>query len=86
MGRDDGKEAGEYAAIFYNKNEIEKLKMAISGSQRILNSLNWAGTLLVFVSVHGENSSKKQRDLRSTSLIFTPTMLALSHVVRLQSW
>lgn len=46
VGRDDGKEAGEYSALFYKKTTSRCSTMAISGSTRHPTSRNWDGTPL----------------------------------------
>jgi endonuclease/exonuclease/phosphatase family metal-dependent hydrolase len=44
LGRDDGKEKGEFSPIFYNKTKFELLKL--SGSAKLLKNQVKAGMLI----------------------------------------
>lgn len=85
VGRDDGKEAGEYSAISIRKTGWRCSDMVISGSMRHRMYRSLAGMRLVSVSAHGDSSDRRLRDLSSIISIFTWIMLEWWHAVRLPS-
>lgn len=73
VGRDDGKTAGEYSAIFYKKDRIKLLRNGNFWLNETPDTPNSDGTPPAYASAHGASSSR--RTPSSASIISTSTWI-----------
>ena len=80
VARDDGREEGEYSAIFYHKGRLKKIRSGTSGSARRPTAPPSAGMLPASVSVRGANLKTCAAISVCTSSISTSTTSGVGRV------
>lgn len=76
VARDDGKESGEYSAIFYKKERLQLLRHGDFWLSETPDNPDSDGTLPAYASVPGASSDRKTPASDSITSIFTWTMWA----------